>query len=196
MSASMTSMGRMTCPIVPGPLQSRALMTTTESPAEPLPASEPTVAAAPESPVVMTSAPRRPQVDLFLISFLILFFELAAIRWFGSTVVFLTFFTNIVLLATFLGMSVGLLTASRRANFQRWVIPLAFLTIALAMATFFAYHHYADKLTIDVGGQTSAPKFIYFGTEYRPKDPSRLIIPLWVVGGIFFTLVTLMFIGL
>src|SRR5689334_14875099 len=38
--------------------------------------------------------PRRPYLDLFLISFLILFFELACIRWFGSTVVFLTFFTN------------------------------------------------------------------------------------------------------
>jgi hypothetical protein len=38
--------------------------------------------------------PRRVYLDLFLISFLILFFELAAIRWFGSTVVFLTFFTN------------------------------------------------------------------------------------------------------
>ena len=79
--------------------------------------------------------PRRPYLDLFLISFLILFFELACIRWFGSTVVFLTFFTNIVLLATFLGMSVGLMTATRRANFQRWVIPLAFVTIALAFGS-------------------------------------------------------------
>ena len=59
---------------------------------------------------------RRPHVSLFLISFFILFFELACIRWFGSMVVFLTFFTNIVLLACFLGMSVGLLTAQRRAN--------------------------------------------------------------------------------
>src|SRR5687768_9160259 len=55
----------------------------------------------PPAPVIeQTPRPRRPYLDLFLISFLILFFELAAIRWFGSTVVFLTFFTNIVLLAT------------------------------------------------------------------------------------------------
>src|SRR5271166_3034962 len=57
--------------------------------------------------------PRRSYVDLFLISFLILFFELACIRWFGSMVVHLTFFTNIVLLATFLGMSIGCLSASK-----------------------------------------------------------------------------------
>src|SRR5438128_9324816 len=126
----------------------------------------------------------RPLLSLLLISFLILFFELTCIRWFGSTVVFLTFFTNIVLLATFLGMSVGLLTASRRTNFQRWVIPLAFVTVSLAFATFWAYHHYADTLTIDVGGQTTAPKLIYFGTEYRPPDPSRLVVPLWAVAGV------------
>ena len=61
--------------------------------------------------------------DLFLISFLILFFELACIRWFGSTVVYLTFFTNIVLLATFLGMSVGCLAASGRRDWTRAVMP-------------------------------------------------------------------------
>src|SRR3954467_8471141 len=82
-----------------------------------------------------SNRPRLPYVDLFLISFLILFFELAAIRWFGSTVVFLTFFTNIVLLACFLGMSVGLLTASRRQSFIQWVLPLTLVAVAVAMLT-------------------------------------------------------------
>src|SRR5215213_7358594 len=132
----------------------------------------------PDGTIAHKPARSRPYLDLFLISFLILFFELAAIRFFGSTVVFLTFFTNIVLLATFLGMSVGLLTASRRQNFQRWVLPLAFFTVALAMATFWGYHHFEKQLTIDVGGQSTAPKLIYFGTEYRsneykPSDPSK-----------------------
>ena len=53
----------------------------------------------------------RASIELFLISFFILFFELACIRWFGSTVIFLTFFTNIVLMACFLGVSVGCLAA-------------------------------------------------------------------------------------
>src|SRR5688572_5775067 len=166
-------------------------MTTIESTEMPVTEVTPT-----ESVVVAPTVPRRPRVDLFLISFLILFFELAAIRWFGSTVVFLTFFTNIVLLATFLGMSVGLLTASRRRDFQRWVLPLALFTIALAMGTFWGYHHYEHKLTIDVGGQTAAPKFIYFGTEYRPADPSRFIVPLWAVAGVFFALIAVTFVGL
>ena len=56
---------------------------------------------------------RRAKVDLFLISLLILFLELACIRWFPAHVLFLTFFTNTILLASFLGMSLGCLAAVR-----------------------------------------------------------------------------------
>jgi hypothetical protein len=73
----------------------------------------------------------RPHRDLFLVSFLILFFELAAIRWFAATVVFLTFFTNIVLLARLLGMSVGLLAARRPQNLIRASLPLAMLSLVM-----------------------------------------------------------------
>jgi len=135
-------------------------------------------------------APKRPYLDLFLISFLILFFELACIRWFGSAVVFLTFFTNIVLLACFLGMSVGLMTAGRMQNYIRWVLPLTFLSVSLAMISFNLYVKHFETIAINVGGQTKSPQLIYFGTEYTPKDPTKLrYIPLWAVAGVFFTLV-------
>jgi SAM-dependent methyltransferase len=137
---------------------------------------------------------RRPYVELFFVSFLILFFELAAIRWFASTVVFLTFFTNIVLLACFLGMSVGLLIARQP---RRWIVstlPLAVLSLALAILIFIFYERSSGSLTVSLGGQGS-PQLIYFGTEYRPADPSRWVIPIWVIGGAFFTLIALTFIG-
>src|SRR5438552_57729 len=124
----------------------------------------------------------RPLLSLLLISFLILFFELACIRFFGSMVVFLTFFTNIVLLASFLGMSVGCLAASRRQNFIDWVIPLSFVSVLLALLTFLAYQKYEKKLMIEVGNQAS-PQLIYFGTEYRAKDPSKFVVPIDVVAG-------------
>ncbi len=137
----------------------------------------------------------RPFLDLFLVSFLILFFELAAIRWFGSMVVFLTFFTNIVLIACFLGMSVGLLAASRKQNFIRWVMPLTLVSVGLALATYWGYHHYSERITIDAGNQQS-PQLIYFGTEYRPNDPSRFVIPMEAIAGIFFVLIAVTFVGL
>src|SRR5436309_13718275 len=80
----------------------------------------------------------RPYTELFLISFTILFFELACIRWFASSVIFLTFFTNIVLLACFLGMSVGLLAAARRAELIRTVVPLWAMSVILAMGALWA----------------------------------------------------------
>jgi spermidine synthase len=133
-------------------------------------------------------------LDLFLISFLILFFELACIRWFGSTVIFLTFFTNLVLMACFLGMSVGCLTASNRRNFVTAVLPLALLSVFLAYAVY-GVHQKFGQLLIDVGGQGS-PQQVFFGTEYRANDPGRFVVPIEAVAGTFFVLVALMFVGL
>ena len=137
-----------------------------------------------------------PRRDLFLISFLILFFELAAIRFLGSTVVFLTFFTNIVLLACFLGMSVGLLSARGARNMVPLALPIAMLVFALAIAVHTAYWHWAEAITVSVGNQQSAPQLIYFGAEYRPADPSHWVVPMWAIAGAFFLLVALSFVGL
>ena len=64
---------------------------------------------------------------LILLSFLMLFVELGLIRWTGSYVVYLSFFTNFVLLASFLGVGVGFL----RAGARRSLFPLAPLALAV-----------------------------------------------------------------
>ncbi|MFA5039507.1 MAG: hypothetical protein WC732_07495 [Candidatus Omnitrophota bacterium] len=138
--------------------------------------------------------PGRPYQDLFLISFIILFFELACIRWFGAKVIFLTYFTNIVLMACFLGMSVGCFAASRKKDYIQMVIPLAALSSVLATLVLLAYLKFS-RLAVDVGGQLSG-QFIYFGTEWRLPDPAAFAVPLWVINGVFFTLISLMFVGL
>jgi spermidine synthase len=138
--------------------------------------------------------PWRDFVNLFIISFLVLFFELACIRWFGSMVIFLTFFTNIVLMACFLGMSVGCLAASQRRDYIKTVIPLTLATATLACLSLWAYNRYG-KIVVDVGGQNS-PQQIFFGTEYRANDPGHFIIPIELVAGIFFALISLIFVGL
>jgi SAM-dependent methyltransferase len=140
-----------------------------------------------------TPAPVRACLELFLISFLILFLELACIRWFGSTVIFLTFFTNIVLMACFLGVSVGCLAAGRRWSFMNGFIPLLLIAVAAACAVFWGYQQFSQVM-IDVGGQQS-PQLIYFGTDARRRDPSRFVIPIEVLAGVFFVLIALVFIG-
>jgi spermidine synthase len=130
--------------------------------------------------------------ELLLISLIILFLELACIRWFPAHVLYLTFFTNVVLLASFLGMSVGCLTADRKQNYLKWT-PLIIL-IALAAAQ--AVETSSDSLIrfVNVGNQVS-PQQVYFGTEYSSQDLSRYAIPVEVLCGFFFIVIALAFLG-
>jgi SAM-dependent methyltransferase len=132
-------------------------------------------------------------IELFLISFLILFFELACIRWFGSTVIFLTFFTNIVLLACFLGVSLGCLAAGRGWSLMNGFVPLMLLAVVAACAVLWGYQKFTQVM-IDVGSQQS-PQLIYFGTDARRIDPTRFVVPIEALAGFFYVLIALLFIG-
>lgn len=130
--------------------------------------------------------------ELFLISLIILFLELAAIRWFPAHVLYLTFFTNVVLLASFLGMSVGCLAAGHRRNYLIWTPLLLVLALAAAHAVEISSGSFARF--VDVGNQAS-PQQVYFGAEYHSQDLSRYAIPVEVVCGFFFVVIALAFLG-
>ena len=148
---------------------------------------------APRIPEMPGAGPSRASIELFLISFMILFLELACIRWLGSTVMFLTFFTNIVLMACFLGVSVGCLAASRNWSWINAFVPLALLTAASACGSLWAYNTFS-QVVVDVGSQQS-PQLIYFGTDGRVRDPTKWVVPIEVLAAYFFVLVALLFIG-
>jgi SAM-dependent methyltransferase len=130
--------------------------------------------------------------ELFLISLVILFLELAGIRWFPAHVLYLTFFTNVVLLASFLGMSVGCLAAGHRRNYLTWT-PLL-LVVALASAHAVEITSGLFARFVDVGNQAS-PQQVFFGTEYHSQDLSHYAIPVEVLCGFFFLIIALAFIG-
>jgi spermidine synthase len=134
----------------------------------------------------------RETTELFLISLIILFMELACIRWFPAHVLFLTFFTNTVLLSSFLGMSVGCLAASHKRNYLAWTPVL--LVLALAAAHFIELTSGTFVKFVDVGHQES-PQLVFFGTEYHIPDFARLYIPIEVLCGFFFVVIALAFIG-
>lgn len=132
--------------------------------------------------------------ELFVISFLVLFLELSCIRWFGSTVIFLTFFTNIVLMGCFLGVSVGCLAAGRTTSWIGALVPIAIVAAASACGLLWLYTA-SSQVVIDVGSQQS-PQLVYFGTETRVKDPSKWVVPMELIAGTFFALIALLFVGL
>jgi SAM-dependent methyltransferase len=139
------------------------------------------------------SGAARASIELFVISFFVLFFELVCIRWFGSTVIFLTFFTNIVLMASFLGVSAGCLARARRWSWMSALVPVAILATGSACGFLWVYERWG-QLIVGVGSQAS-PQLIYFGTDARLKDPSKWVVPIELLAGYFFVLIALMFIG-
>src|SRR5215218_3586415 len=119
----------------------------------------------------------RPTRDLFLVSWLVLFLELACIRWFPSHVLFLTFFTNTVLLACFVGMSVGCLVARRPKRFIRQTPVILVVAIGAGLLV----DLYSRELgpMFDVGNQAK-PDVVYFGTEGSARIPTLVKIPIEV----------------
>lgn len=110
-------------------------------------------------------------LPLFLISFLVLFLEIALIRWVPAYIRLLSYFSNFVLLASFLGIGLGCLLAARRARLIRW-FPAALLALLAGAAGL--------RLEVAVPDTTS----LYFSSgTAEPVTPveSTLLLPLVVV---------------
>lgn len=115
-------------------------------------------------------AGRAAKVRLVLLSFLMLFAELALIRWTGSNLVYLSYFSNFVLLGSFLGIGAGFL----RARAKRDMFPWA--PVALAVLVLFIYF---VPVAIDRTGSDA----IFFGS-YSVKG-----LPIWVMLPVLFVAV-------
>jgi hypothetical protein len=105
---------------------------------------------------------------LFLSSFLVLFLETALIRWLPAYVRLLAYFSNFILLATFLGIGVGCLLARRRGNLFVW-FPLILFAVILAV----------DLLRLEVAIPSTSTIYFSSGTT-APVVPveSTLLLPL------------------
>lgn len=122
--------------------------------------------------------PMSPRLRLVLLSFLMLFVELALIRWLGSNVIYLSFFSNFVLLGSFLGIGLGFMRARSALDLTRWIpVALAFLIGFILIA----------RVSVDRTGE----ELIYFG-ELAPTG-----LPAWLMLPVIFLAVTgvLMLIG-
>jgi hypothetical protein len=119
------------------------------------------------------------RVRIFLVSFSMLFFELLCIRWVPSYVRYLSYFNNFILLASFLGIGLGMLTA-RRQRF--WYPP--FPLLVLIMIIIVGLNRFELHInTTDV---------IYYvpGTDQTGSTENFFVLPL------IFGMITLCFIPL
>src|ERR1051326_9135317 len=93
---------------------------------------------------------------VFLSSFLVLFVEVALIRWMRVYIRLLAYLSNFILLAAFLGIGVGCLLASIRARLFAW-FPLVLFAL-VAVVYFFR---------LEVAIQTSGDIFFSSGTPQK-----------------------------
>src|SRR6476469_5633992 len=74
---------------------------------------------------------RRRDFQLFLTSFLALYAELLCIRWIPAHVRFVSYFTNFILLASFLGLGVGILSARQRGRLRPGLLAFPWVLLAV-----------------------------------------------------------------
>ena len=102
---------------------------------------------------------------LILLSFLMLFVELALIRWLGEQVLYLSFFSNFVLLGSFLGIGLGFLRGSQGKSWLPWAPGLLFLLVG-----------FVSLFPVEV--DRSGANLIFFGTVNRSGLPTWLMLPI------------------
>src|SRR5437762_3745018 len=118
----------------------------------------------------MASSTESPRIRLVALSFLMLFLELALIRWIGSNVLYLSYFSNFILLASFLGIGLGFLRANAGRDLFR------FAPIALA-----ALVGFVRLFPVEI--DRSGTELIFFGAQgTRSGLPPFVTLPLLFLG--------------
>jgi len=130
--------------------------------------------------------------DLFVASFLILFMELALIRWIPAYVKLMAYFTNFILLAAMLGMGLGCLATSAKRKFIKASPFLLAVVVVVALMIYGMGNLNALSYSLaHFGGRD----YIYFGGEGH-EGPGKLVnLGITTVMSIIFVLVTMIFIG-
>src|SRR4029077_18098350 len=113
---------------------------------------------------------------VFLASFLVLFMEVALIRWMPAYIRLLAYFSNFILLAAFLGIGVGCLIAGRSAARAR-------LLVAWLPALLFALVFAVDRLRLEIAVPSTSTIYFSSGTT-SPVVPveSTWLLPIIFVG--------------
>jgi hypothetical protein len=122
---------------------------------------EMTVAEVTSRPDSKAALPLEGRLRLFVLSALMLFVELILIRWPGESNVYLRYFTNLVLLASFLGIGIGFLRGNARRDLFRYA-PVALLAFASFVVLFPVHQGRAGDVPVlrGLGGMPALPIWV------------------------------------
>jgi hypothetical protein len=108
---------------------------------------------------------------LVALSFLSLFLELALIRWTSSNIFYLGYFTNFVLLASFLGIGIGFLLARRK-----------FDLFSLAPFCLGVYLLVARSIPVSANVPSSASVIFFQSAQAQNSVPPQVVLPFVFLG--------------
>jgi SAM-dependent methyltransferase len=72
-------------------------------------------------------------VDLFVASFIGLYFEMLLVRWLAAEVRLFSYFKNLTMMAAFMGLAIGFALAKRDKDHLQWFVPLLLLYVPLVL---------------------------------------------------------------
>jgi SAM-dependent methyltransferase len=122
---------------------------------------------APEAVPVTAARLRDPRTRLVLTSGTLLFVELLLIRWIPSEVRYVGFFSNFVLMASFLGIGIGILLGRRLTLESISVFPILLAAVVWLVTT------------AELNVQVRSPGEIFFGlAESNAADANFLVLPI------------------
>jgi len=128
--------------------------------------------------------PKRPALELFCASLVVLFQELALIRWLPGQVRVLAYFPNLILISAFLGLGIGCLLARRRSLLWLWPASLLLVTAS------------AWGLSNVVFSQQDASEFLWLLYYDLPRDaPVVASVELPIVVGFVLSALTFVPLG-
>lgn len=112
-----------------------------------------------------SASARSLRARLVLAAFLMLFVELALIRWLGANVLYLAYFSNVVLLGSFLGIGLGFLWVGRSTFSLYRFAPLALGTLVALVRI------------LDVKVGIAGDDLIFFGLD-TSGPPRWVVLPV------------------
>lgn len=122
-------------------------------------------------------------LQLALATFGILALELAIIRWMGGQVRIFAYFSNVILIAAFLGMGLGVAVGPRRPGLLHWTLPaLCGLSIVLAFSEQLGLMKLQfPDLSVHLWGAEGVRTMRVFGTSLVV-----VLLLFWAVVAVFF----------
>jgi hypothetical protein len=112
----------------------------------------------------------RPALRLLLTSAVLLFVELLLIRWVPANVKYIGFFSNFVLMASFLGIGIGILLGTRARQLPASPFPILILALVLLV------------LGAQLNVKIAAGDEIFFGlTDSTSADTNFIVLPFVIL---------------